>query len=281
MLGLWTALLAAAPSPGAVLYQQRQFARAEQSLRAELRRSPRNAQARLYLARTLVELRRTPEALEQLRLLLDGDAGAETKLEAGRLLRELAQQRFRALVAAAPESAATLEISGRRLEREGNFAAALDQYRAAQKIEPRRPGIRYALGSVFWKQRDYPAAERELRAELADSPHHGMANLRLGQVLLATGREEESVAFLERAAAAMPDVVEVQRELGKGYRKMGRLPDARRAWEAVARARPNDDQVHYLLGGLYRDLGEAELARQELQRHRAILSERRAKSERP
>jgi hypothetical protein len=44
----------------------------------------------------------------------------------------------------------------------------------------------------------------------------------------------------------------------------------------VAEARPDDDQVHYLLGNLYRQMGETELARQELKKYSLIL-ERRAK----
>jgi len=280
IVGAWIGYASGFGSQGITLFEQRRFAPAEQALRAELRRSPRDAKARLYLARTLLELNRRPEALQELQRLLEQKPDAEAQLEAGRLLRNLAQQRFRSLVAVAPDSAATLEIAGRRLEREGNFAAALEQYHAARTREPQRPGIRYALGSVYWKQRDYVAAERELRAELADSPHHAMANFRLGQVLLATERQAEAVPFLERAAQAMADVLEVRRELGKGYRKIGRNQEARAVWEAVAQARPRDDQVHYLLGGLYRELGESELARQSLERHRAILAGRRAQSER-
>jgi Flp pilus assembly protein TadD len=76
----------------------------------------------------------------------------------------------------------------------------------------------------------------------------------------------------------MPESTDARRELGKAYRNLGRTADARRQWEAVAKARPEDDQVHYLLGNLYRQLGEGELARRELARHREIL-ERRQKRE--
>jgi len=129
--------------------------------------------------------------------------------------------------------------------------------------------------------RDFEAAEKNLRAELERTPGHGMANFRLGQALIATSREAEAVAYLERAIAAMPDVLDVRRELGKAYRKAGRPADARMAWEAVANARPTDDQVHFLLGGLYREMGEPARAEQELKLHRQILEQRRSRAARP
>ena len=66
-------------------------------------------------------------------------------------------------------------------------------------------------------------AEKHLRAELERSPDHGMANFRLGQVLLATSREAEAIAPLARATVALPDRWEVRRELGKAYRKTGKV----------------------------------------------------------
>ena len=234
----------------------------------------------MWLVRTLVELNRVPEALAELQRLLEAHPAPEIEMEAGRLLRRLAEQRFRDLSRQDDGQAAVSEIAGRRLEREGNFLAALARYQEAQSREPQRPGLHYALGSVYWKLREMEAAERNLRAELERTPEHGMANFRLGQVLIATGKEREAVVPLERAASAIPDRPEVRRELGKAYRKVGRVDDARRVWEAVALERPSDDQVHFLLGGLYRETGELESAQRELNLHRKILEDRRRLSER-
>ncbi len=269
-----------AVSPAAVsLFHSGKWAQAETALRAELKRSPRDGDARLLLVRVLVAQGRRAEALEELSPLLAAGARLGWQLEAGRMLRQLAEQRFRDLRAAAPDSAAVRELAGLRLERQGDFAAALAEYQAAARLEPNRPGLRYLTGSAQWKLRDFPAAEASLRAELAANPQHGMANLRLGQTLLSTAREADAVPFLEKAVAALPELWPARRELGKAYRKAGQLPEARAAWEAVAKARPNDEEVHYLLGGLYRELGETELARRELETHQRLLAERRKLSE--
>ena len=272
--------LAALDSPGVELYRARRFPDAERELRASLTKQPRNPELRLMLARTLIELNRLREALAELDQVLSNSPSPDTEMEAGRILRRLAERRFRDLSRSDAGQSAVSEIAGRRWEREGNFAEALARYRDAQQREPDRPGLRYLIGGVLWKMHDFEAAETNLRAELQHTPEHGMANFRLGQVLIATNREAASIAYLERAVEALRDRVEVRRELGKAYRKTGRAADARAAWEAVAKARPNDDQVHFLLAGLYRELGETVLAQREFSLHRKLLEQRGNRAER-
>jgi protein O-GlcNAc transferase len=272
-----TALLVcflAAPD-GVKLYQQRQFAAAETELRSALATRPGDARIRLYLARTLVELDRIPEALAEIERALETRADPEIQFQAGRIIRELAERRFADLERLAPDSAAVRELAGRQLEQQGKLPEALREYRVAIANEPGRPGLHFEAGNILWRMRELDAAIEELEAELARTPHHGMANLRLGQVFLARNQAAQALPFLERSVQAMPDSNDARRELGKAYRNLGRTADARMLWEAVARARPDDDQVHYLLGNLYRQLGKDDLARRELNKHRDILERRR------
>jgi tetratricopeptide (TPR) repeat protein len=269
------ALLLAADAGGwSALFRERKFEAAEQLLRKALARDPNDAPARLHLARTLIELKRTPEALGELERALAGKVTPEIRFEAGQILRELAERRFADLQNVAPNSAATLELAGARWELSGNLDEALREYRAAAALDPKRPGVHYRIGNVLWRKRETEAAAESLRRELGLTPHHGMANLRMGQILLVSDRSEEAIAYLERALSAMPASMEARREIGKAYRKAGHLAEARQAWEAVAKARPEDEQVHYLLGNLYREMGELDLAKRELEIHRAILARR-------
>jgi predicted Zn-dependent protease len=276
LLALAMFLFAAAD--GVTLYQQHQFAAAESELRRILATQPGDALSRLYLARTLIELGRVPEALAEINRALTGQTDPEIQFEAGNIVRDLAEKRFADLERLAPDSAAERELAARHFEQQGNLPEALREYRAALAKEPGRPGLHYEAGNILWRLRQLDAATEELRAELARSPHHGMANLRLGQVFVASNDAAQAVAFLEQAVEAMPDSNDARRELGKAYRNLGRIADARKQWEAVAKARPEDDQVHYLLGNLYRQLGDDDRGRQELNRHREIL-ERRQKRE--
>jgi protein O-GlcNAc transferase len=276
LLALAMFLFAAAD--GVTLYQQHQFAAAESELRRILAVKPGDALSRLYLARTLIELGRVPEALAELNRALTGQTDPEIQFQAGSIVRDLAEKRFADLQRLAPDSAAVRELAARHFEQQGNLPEALREYRAAIAKEPGRPGLHYEAGNILWRLRQLDAATEELRAELARSSHHGMANLRLGQVFVANNQAAQAVAFLEQAVEAMPESSDARRELGKAYRNLGRIADARTQWEAVAKARPEDDQIHYLLGNLYRQLGDDERGRQELTRHREIL-ERRQKRE--
>ncbi|MBM3727002.1 MAG: tetratricopeptide repeat protein [Acidobacteria bacterium] len=251
------------------LFEQRDFPAAERAFRLIATR-----QARLYLARTLIEQQRTAEALAELETALAGQPDEEIRFRAGEILRDLASRRLAALHRQAPDSAAVLEITGSNLERTGQPDEALRLYREAARRQPARPGIHYRIGALLWRRRELDAALEALRTELRLSPHHGMANLRLGQVLLARDEAEPAIAPLERAAAAIPGTAEPGRELGKAYRKVGRAADARRVFELTAKAYPTDDQIHFLLGTLYRDLGLTAEAQRELRQHAAILARR-------
>jgi protein O-GlcNAc transferase len=273
---LLAALLCFLAAPDALkLYQQRQFVAAEPEFRRMLAARPGDARTRLYLARTLIELGRIPEALAEVERTLANQADPEILFQAGKLSRELAERRFAELQRRAPDSAAVRELAGLRFELEGKLPEALGEYRAAIAKDPARPGLHFQAGSVLWRMRELADAARELKAELAQTPHHGMANLRLGQVLLANDQASQALPYLEAAVSAMPDSADARRELGKAYRNLGRTAEARAQWEAVATARPDDEQVHYLLGNLYRQLGEGDLSQRELNRHRAILERRR------
>ncbi len=279
MLLLAATASAAQLQDGATLFNARRYAEAERVLRSRLTAKPADEQARLYLARTLIELNRLPDAVAEVQRLAGLQSSGEARYQAGLILRQLAERRFQDLEEAAPGSPAVLFLAAQRLERQGHHAEALEQYRAAAKLEPRRPGIHYAIGNALWRTRDLEGAVKELSMELARNPQHGMARFRLGQVLIARGEEAAAIEPLEAAREALPQNLEIQRELGKAYRKAGRHAEARRTWETLARARPGDDQVHFLLGGLYREMGEPALAQAALARHRVILERRRALSE--
>src|SRR5258705_6283856 len=227
------AILLFAAADGVKLYQQRQFAAAESELRRTLSTQPWDAQSRLYLARTLVELGRIPEALAEIDRALAGQPDPEIQFQAGSIVRDLAEQRFADLERLAPDSAAVRELTARHFEQQGKLPEALREYRAAIAKEPGRPGLHYEAGNILWRLRQLDAATEELRAELARSPHHGMANLRLGQVFVARNDAAQAVAFLEQAVEAMPESADAHRELGKAYRGRCRTADARTQWEAV------------------------------------------------
>jgi tetratricopeptide (TPR) repeat protein len=277
------AMLLMAPQTSAIergraSFRARAFDVAARQFRRALAADPSSIEARLYLARTLIELGNVREALQHVEALAKS-ADPEARFQAGRILQQLANQRYAGLRRVAPRSPEVDELAGRRLELEGRLAEALVQYRSAAAKDPARNGIHFLIGNVLWRQRELPAAESELRLELQRNPFHDLASLRLGQVLLASDRAGEAVPVLERAAEGMPESTEAHRELGKAYRKAGRVEDALKQWIVLEKRSPGDDQVHFLLGTAYREIGREQEALREFRLHREILAKRRPTAE--
>ena len=81
---------------------------------------------------------------------------------------------------------------------------------------------------------DAAATEKSLRAALAHDPASAEANHRLGALLLASGRADEAVAYLRRAAEIQPGDAEVHHALGDAEEKRGDPLEAVRQYQRAA-----------------------------------------------
>jgi Flp pilus assembly protein TadD len=201
---------------------------------------------------------------------------SEAKLAMGEMFQELAALRAEQLQRVAPESAAAHELLGKSLEAQGKLDDALAEYRRALDRSPATPGLHFLIGNVNWKLRNFDAAQAELGEELKVNPHHATANLRMGQIVLTTQRDDprRAVTFLEEAVAGAQSSLEAHRELGKALRLAHKFPEALKELQYVASKAPNDDTIHAQLAALYRETGDRERARQEIETHAKILRER-------
>jgi tetratricopeptide (TPR) repeat protein len=95
------------------------------------------------------------------------------------------------------------------------------------------------------------AAETEasLRGVLAQDPGNFDANRRLGALLVASGKSNEALPFLEQAHQLRQDDPESARELAKAYAAAGKNREARAAAEAQL-ARQDSADLHHLLADL-------------------------------
>jgi tetratricopeptide (TPR) repeat protein len=210
--------------------------------------------------------------------LIESRAGddPEAKLAMGEMFQELAALRAEQLQKVAPESAAAHELLGKTLESQGKLEGALSEYRRALDKGPAAPGRHFLVGNVNWKLRNFDAAQAELREELKVNPHHAMANLRMGQIVLTTQRDDpmRAVTFLREAVAGAQSSLEAHRELGKALRLAHKLPEALRELQFVESKAPNDVTIHAQLAALYKETGDRERARGEIETHAKILRER-------
>jgi tetratricopeptide (TPR) repeat protein len=206
----------------------------------------------------------------------------EAKFAVGEIFQELAALRAEQLQKVAPDSVAAHELLGQSLEAQGKLNQALAEYRNALEKGPATPGLHFLTGNLEWKLKNLDAAEAELLDEIKLNPHHAMANLRMGQILLETQRDQplRGVAYLREATVDEKTLLEAHRELGKALRLSHEFQEALKELQFVESQRPNDISVHAQLAAVYKDMGDRERARQEMEIHARILRQRLQASQR-
>lgn len=112
------------------------------------------------------------------------------------------------------------------------------------------------------------AAERKTRWLLEHFPRDVNLLWLLGLALLDQGRTGESLVALESALAAAPDFSEALVDIGRLYRRVGRLLEARAAVHKVLETNSQHHRAWLAYGDTLVDLGELEAARTAFERAR-------------
>jgi tetratricopeptide (TPR) repeat protein len=250
---------------------------------APARASDRSLAAGIKATRELIRQGKVVGALQNLEAIgRRYPDDPEAKLAIGEVFQELAALRAEQLQRVAPDSAAAHELLGKSLESRGKLTEASAEYRRALEKGPAIPGLHFLIGNLEWKLKNFNAAEPELLDELKLNPHHAKANLRMGQIVLATESDQplRAVAYLKEATADDITSLEAHRELGKALRLSHKFQEALKELQFVAAQRPNDNLVHAQLAAVYKDMGDRDRARQEIEIHARILRQRREASQR-
>jgi Tetratricopeptide repeat len=86
----------------------------------------------------------------------------------------------------------------------------------------------------------------------------------LGLTAYHQGSPESAIIFFKRAADIDPDLADAQYNLGVLYQSEKRLKEAVPRFQEVLRVKPTDADAHYQLGVAYLDLGQFQLAKDNL-----------------
>jgi tetratricopeptide (TPR) repeat protein len=118
------------------------------------------------------------------------------------------------------------------LHRKGDLAGAEQRYRTLLAQDPQDVGTLYLMGVLRFQQGDHGAAEDILRTVLAvqRAPE---ALAQMGQILAARGRHAEALDLYREAETRMPDVPDLQTNLGVTLLAIGRREEAIAAFRAA------------------------------------------------
>jgi tetratricopeptide (TPR) repeat protein len=170
---------------------------------------------------------------------------------------------YREILTINADSAEADMLAGEALDQMKDTAGAIEMFRNAVKANPKEPNVHFGLGYLLWTQKNYPEAESEFKAELANDPDHLQAMVYLADAYIQMNRFHEAQPLLEKAVQVDSSASLARLDLGIVYTEADRKEDALRELTEAAKLSPADVNVHWRLGRLYRSLGRKDEAKAE------------------
>jgi tetratricopeptide (TPR) repeat protein len=173
---------------------------------------------------------------------------------------------FQLLLTKAPDSYHVRLIQAEALEAQDRFGEAVHEYRAVLRIAPQLGDIHYRLGrAIVRNQPDGKAdaeAQVEFRKELEINPFHFAALTEIGEIHLRNGEREEASRRFTEAIRLQPGAVPARVGLAKVLIAEKQWSKALEHLQAAAKVAPQNEAIHYNLMLAYRGLGRIAEAKQ-------------------
>jgi len=169
-------------------------------------------------------------------------------------------RRWRHALAAAGIAIAVL-FTIRTVLRNRDWHDDLTLYTQTLRVSPEAHLIRTNLGTVYWRQGDVAAAEREWREVILKSPSNVVTLNNLGLLCKEQQRFSEAVEFLNRAIALKPTYANAHINLGLTYEAMGQPDWALAELRTAVALAPLNAEARYQLGRQLFLAGQLEEAR--------------------
>jgi tetratricopeptide (TPR) repeat protein len=218
------------------------YAQAIPYLKAAAANDPQNLQFRLLLAHSCLSTRQFQCVLDVYREILSLNA----------------------------ESAEADMLAGEAEDEMQNHGAAIEQFRAAVKADPREPNVHFGLGYLLWTQNQFEEAAQQFAAELANVPEHAQALAFLADCYMQLNRSGEAMPLIQKALRIDPNAPRAHLDLGILYADAGRHEEAIREFKTAARLSPSDPNPHWRLARLYQAMGNKAEANLEFQKTSAL-----------
>jgi len=183
-----------------------------------------------------------------------------------RLYSDLADESLLSLSVVAPNSARMHQALAHELAKRGNTAEAIENYRAALKLDPQLPGLHFELADML---RTFPTpearqeAESEYKAALQVNPLDEQAECRLGDIALQRDDVKEADERYTRALQLRPNDPEASIGLAKVYMTMDQPQKAEPLLLNAIKLDPTSALAHFRLSTVYRLTGHPEDAKRE------------------
>src|SRR5271155_4937811 len=187
-----------------------------------------------------------------------------------RIYSDLANESLLSLTVVAPNSARMHQAMAHELAKQGHTEEAIENYRAALKIDPQLPGLHFELAEVLRTVSPPEAqdeAEREYRAALEANPLDEQSEIRLGDIAAQKNDLKEAYERYTRAVQLQPGDPEASIGLAKVLMAMDQPQKAEPLLVHAIALDPTSAVAHFRLGTVYRELGRTEDAKHEIEEY--------------
>jgi Tfp pilus assembly protein PilF len=185
-----------------------------------------------------------------------------------RIHSDLAAESLLSLSVVNPNSARLHQAMAHELAKRGNTAEAIENYRAALKLDPQLPGLHFELAemlSTLATPAGQQEAEKEYEAALEANPSDEQAECRLGDIALQRDDMKEASERYQRALKIQPDDPEASIGLAKVFIAMDQPQKAEPLLQHALKIDPTSALAHFRLSAVYRQTGRPAEAKHELE----------------
>jgi len=151
-----------------------------------------------------------------------------------------ALKKLEALGYVTPDNPDAYNNLGQRLQEQGKYLEAIEEFKKALAINPNFPGALNNLGVCYGKLQRYDEAEAALKKAISLSPEDVYAMNNLAIMFMRLGRLDEARGFSERSVAIEPNYANGHLTLGAIYANIGELDLAEAEFTRVLEIEPTN-----------------------------------------
>jgi tetratricopeptide (TPR) repeat protein len=187
-----------------------------------------------------------------------------------RVYSDLANESLLSLTVVAPNSARMHQAMAHELAKQGHTAEAIENYRAALKINPQLPGLHFELAEMLRSvstPEAHDEAESEYKAALEANPLDEQSEIRLGDIAVQRNDLKEAHERYSRAIQLQPGDPEASIGLAKVLMAMDQPQKAEPLLVHAIELDPTSAVAHFRLSTVYREMGRPEDAKHEVEEY--------------
>jgi predicted Zn-dependent protease len=187
-----------------------------------------------------------------------------------RIYSDLAAESMLSLSVVNSNSARMHQVLAHELAKRGNTAEAIENYRAALKLEPKLPGLHFELAemlSTLSTAEGRDEAEKEYKAALQIDQFDEQSECRLGDIALQRDDLKEANERYSRAIGLQPADPEAKIGLAKVFMTMDQPQKAEPLLLQAIKLDPTSALAHFRLSTVYRQTGRSADAKHELEEY--------------